>query len=148
MQFRMNVQSFSYESQLVCPVCGSTDIIFNEETGEYVCRRCGAVVMESVEATAQALATGQLSIQSQYKKTRDDDYLAVQTFTLTQQQDQAEATDSYVNPAMLPDSYASKCSDCTYAVIEDDRVLVVRVRNSKAYKKAEAVVSSCRQSDV
>ncbi len=32
--------------QLRCPVCGSTDIIFDEETGNYVCRRCGAVVME------------------------------------------------------------------------------------------------------
>jgi transcription initiation factor TFIIB len=27
-------------------VCGGTDIIFNEDTGEYVCTRCGAVVME------------------------------------------------------------------------------------------------------
>ena len=32
--------------QLRCPVCGSTDIVFNEETGEYVCARCGTIVLD------------------------------------------------------------------------------------------------------
>ncbi len=34
--------------ELRCPVCGSTDIVYNEATGEYVCRQCGTVVMERI----------------------------------------------------------------------------------------------------
>ncbi len=34
------------EKRLKCPVCGSTEIVFKEDTGEYVCAQCGAVVVD------------------------------------------------------------------------------------------------------
>jgi transcription initiation factor TFIIB len=34
--------------RLKCPNCGSTDIIFDPERGEYVCRHCGLVIQEHV----------------------------------------------------------------------------------------------------
>ena len=33
---------------LVCPACGSTDIIFDSDRGEYVCNSCGLVIEEDV----------------------------------------------------------------------------------------------------
>ncbi|WP_243669211.1 hypothetical protein [Vulcanisaeta sp. JCM 16161] len=34
--------------RLVCPNCGSTDIVFDPERGELVCRHCGLVIEEHV----------------------------------------------------------------------------------------------------
>nr|WP_243665755.1 TFIIB-type zinc ribbon-containing protein [Vulcanisaeta sp. JCM 16159] len=34
--------------KLVCPNCGSTDIVFDPERGELVCRHCGLVIEEHV----------------------------------------------------------------------------------------------------
>ncbi len=34
--------------KLVCPNCGSTDIVFDSERGELVCRHCGLVIEERV----------------------------------------------------------------------------------------------------
>jgi len=33
---------------LVCPVCGSKDIVFDPDTSEYVCTRCGTVIDDHV----------------------------------------------------------------------------------------------------
>ncbi len=36
------------DAPLVCPACGSTDIIFDSDRGEYVCNSCGLVIEEDV----------------------------------------------------------------------------------------------------
>ncbi len=33
---------------LVCKYCGSTDIVFDEDRGEFVCRKCGSVIEDHV----------------------------------------------------------------------------------------------------
>ncbi|ALU12033.1 transcription initiation factor IIB [Ignicoccus islandicus DSM 13165] len=42
----VGAQHSEEKQPLRCPVCGSTDIIFKEDTGEYVCARCGTVIMD------------------------------------------------------------------------------------------------------
>ena len=34
-----------------CPSCGSTDIIFDNEKGEYICNNCGLIIEENVTDT-------------------------------------------------------------------------------------------------
>ncbi len=36
------------QEELKCPSCGSKDIVYNEETGEYVCANCGMVLAEKI----------------------------------------------------------------------------------------------------
>jgi transcription initiation factor TFIIB len=45
-EFKLDSQPSESGKPLKCPVCGSTEIVFKEDTGEYVCANCGAVVMD------------------------------------------------------------------------------------------------------
>ena len=50
---KKTTQTAQKKGKLVCPVCGSTDFIYDPTRGELVCARCGYVVKESVVDTGQ-----------------------------------------------------------------------------------------------
>jgi len=63
-----------------CPYCGSEDIGYHD--GFLVCRNCGSVIEEGAAATYYALEIEEIGLDSQFRRTRDDDFYGSQLFVI------------------------------------------------------------------
>ena len=129
-------------SSLSCPLCGSIRIVYREDTGEYVCPACGAVVASAEEATILALEDGALSIESQFRKTRQDDLYQAQTFTVDSAEQQPGNETNSVNPTDITSIIVAPADDSLYVEVSGGKVILIRTKDGRVFKKAEATISA------